>query len=141
MRPAALAISLPTDQAATDGWLRFARMFALSWSSAVARNSARPRFGLRQLVGRRNLRPDQDPRLVGEVLEVGVERVVRAQQRRVRLLQQRDDPLAVGVAHHGTGRQRVLVQRDAAEVDDRAAVEHSWPLAFTASVRIPVRSV
>ena len=93
-------------------------MFALSSSSATLRNSGRPRFAS----GAR--RPGSPTRagslLVGELLGVRVQRVVRADQRRAQLLDRAITPLRSAWSTAKPCAERLLVHADAAEVHDGA---------------------
>ena len=70
----------------------------------------------------RDLRPEHDPEPVGLLLEVGMQRVVAADQRRAELLGPGDELVADLVVDREAELLGVLVQADAAEVQ-LAAVE------------------
>ncbi len=67
----------------------------------------------------RDLRPEHDPVAVGELLELRMQRVVRADQRRAELLGLLDEPRTARVVDREALVGRVLVQADPAEVQGR----------------------
>ena len=73
----------------------------------------------------RDLRPDQQADAIGEVLDVGVQRIVRADDGRAELLGLRDDLRATRGGDREAGHRVVLVQPDAAQRDLLAVEQHA----------------
>ena len=67
-----------------------------------------------------DLRPDQDPVAVGHLLHLGTDRVVGADHGGAELLHPRHQLRVLRRRHRGPGLQRLLVQVDAAEVQEPA---------------------